>query len=134
MSDMTRIHPVAKERARTLRTAMSDAEKRLWGRLRKRQVDAYRFRRQHPLGRYIVDFVCLEARLVVEVDGGQPMERVGYEQKRSAWRGKHGFRVLRFWNHEVMNQTEAVMTVISEALHASIQPPSSPSPWQGQGL
>ncbi|MGH8653168.1 MAG: endonuclease domain-containing protein, partial [Gammaproteobacteria bacterium] len=105
---------------------MSDAEKRLWERLRKRQVGAYRFRRQHPLGRYIVDFVCLEARLVVEVDGGQPVERVGHEQKRSAWLGKHRFRVLRFWNHEVMNQTEAVMTVISEALHGSVQPPSSP--------
>ncbi len=131
MGDMTRIHPVAKERARTLRTAMSDAEKRLWRRLRKRQVGAYRFRRQHPLGRYIVDFVCLQARLVVEVDGGQHVERVHYDQKRSAWLGKHGFRVLRFWNHEVMNQTEAVMTVISEALHASVRPPSLPSPWAG---
>ncbi|MGH8653088.1 MAG: endonuclease domain-containing protein [Gammaproteobacteria bacterium] len=122
MSDMTRIHPVAKERARTLRTAMSDAERQLWGRLRKRQVGAYRFRRQHPLGR--VDFVCLEARLVVEVDGEPHVERVGYDQKRSAWLGKHGSRVVRFWNHEAMNQTEAVMTVISEALHASVQPPS----------
>ncbi len=107
-------------------------EKRLWGWLRKRQVGADRFRRQHPLGRYIMDFVCLQARLVVEVDGGQHVERVHYDQKRSAWLGKHGSRVLRFWNHEVMNQTEAVMTVIREALGASVQPPSSPSPGRGK--
>ena len=64
MNDTTRIHPAALKHARKLRAEMSDAEKRLWQHLRKRQVDAYRFRRQHPLGSYIVDFVCLKARLV----------------------------------------------------------------------
>lgn len=74
-----------KERARTLRAEMRDAEKRLWGRLRKRQVGAYRFRRQHPLGRYIVDFVCLEARLVVEVTAGSMGN--GWTTTRSAAHG-----------------------------------------------
>jgi very-short-patch-repair endonuclease len=81
-----------------------------------RQVDGLKFRRQHPLGSYIVDFVCLEKRLIVELDGGQHAEQVNSDTERTAWLEAHGFRVLRFWNHDVLRDTEAVKEVISKAL------------------
>ncbi|MGH8532698.1 MAG: endonuclease domain-containing protein [Gammaproteobacteria bacterium] len=130
---MTRIHPAGLKRARKLRAEISDAEKRLWRHLRKRQLGEYQFRRQHPLGRYVVDFVCLEARLIIEVDGGQHMERAAYDRQRTEWLEQNGFRVLRFWNHEVMNHTDSVMAGISHALRFSAQPASQPSPCQGEG-
>jgi very-short-patch-repair endonuclease len=125
---MIRIYPTTIKRARKLRAEMSDAEKRLWQYLRRRQVGAYRFRRQHPLGPYIVDFICLEARLVVELDGGQHVERAEYDRQRSTWLEQKGFRVLRFWNDEVLTQTGAVLLAIDRVLHGKAQPPSQPSP------
>ncbi|MGH8581802.1 MAG: endonuclease domain-containing protein [Gammaproteobacteria bacterium] len=133
MHDMTRIHPAALKRARKLRAEMSDAERWLWRNLRKRQVGAYRFRRQHPLGRHIVDFVRLEARLVIEVDGGQHVEGKEYDRQRSTWLEQKGYRVLRFWNHEVLTETEAVLLAIDQVLQGRTQPPSPPSPCQGEG-
>ena len=130
---MTRIRPSAKTHARQLRTAMTDAERRLWQSLRLQQFDGYKFRRQHPLGHYVVDFVCLEAKLVVEVDGGQHSERQDYDASRTEWLSQRGLRVVRFWNHEVMNDIEAVKAVIWEALCENSQPPSQPSPLQGEG-
>ena len=112
---------------------MTDAERRLWQSLRLQQFDGYKFRRQHPLGHYVVDFVCLEAKLVVEVDGGQHSERQDYDASRTEWLRQKGFRVVRFWNHEVMNDIEAVKAAIWEALHEGSQPPSQPSPLQGEG-
>ena len=70
----------------------------LWKVLRKQQVRGYKFRRQHPYGNYVLDFVCLEARLVIEVDGGQHQEQEEYDIKRTRWLQQHGFRILRFWN------------------------------------
>jgi very-short-patch-repair endonuclease len=133
MTDLTRIHPTAQRRARRLRHEMSDAERRLWRHLRGRQVGDHKFRRQHPLGRYVVDFVCLEAGLVVEVDGGQHAEQRDYDRERTQWLAQRGFRVLRFWNHEVMNDLEGVMAAIGQALRVGTRPPSRPSPCQGEG-
>lgn len=79
---------------------------------------------------YVLDFVCLERpRLVIKVDGGQHVGQRDYDQQRSAWLEQCGFRVLRFWNHKVMNDPEGVMGAIWQALHISAQPPSLPSPW-----
>jgi len=94
------------QRARGLRTEMTDAEVRLWIRLRGEQIDGYRFRRQVPMGPYVVDFACLKARLVIEVDGGQHAEALERDDRRTAWLEARGFRVLRFWNTDVLQRTE----------------------------
>jgi very-short-patch-repair endonuclease len=93
--------------ARELRNNPTDAERRLWSHLRLRQINDHRFRRQQPLGQYIVDFVCLEKRVVVEVDGGQQHnEQRPYDNRRDAWLKAQGFLVLRFWDHEVLMQID----------------------------
>ena len=102
--------------ARELRKSSTEAEKMLWRRLRLRQIGGYKFRRQQPVGAYIVDFVCFEKKLIVELDGGQHAERVSYDGERTAWLESQGFNVLRFWNHEVLGQIEAVKSVIYRAL------------------
>jgi very-short-patch-repair endonuclease len=81
-----------------------------------RQLGAYKFRRQHPIGVYIVDFVCLEQKLIVELDGGQHTEQVEYDEKRSAWLRECGYRVLRYWNHEVLKTPDVVMENILEKI------------------
>ncbi|MEA3411171.1 MAG: endonuclease domain-containing protein [Pseudomonadota bacterium] len=124
MSESARIRPPLKHRARQLRRELTDAERALWRHLRQRQVAGLRFRRQHPLGRYIVDFACLDARLVIEVDGGQHGEREDYDEERTAWLQQRGFRVLRFWNNEVLNNIYGVMERITEAIRIGSQPPS----------
>jgi very-short-patch-repair endonuclease len=93
---------------RTLRNNMSDAEQALWHLLRCRQISGLKFRRQHPFGDYILDFVRLENRLVIEVDGGQHGERAEYDEKRTQILQAAGFRVLRFWDNEVLKEIESV--------------------------
>jgi very-short-patch-repair endonuclease len=102
------------KRARELRSAMTDAERVLWRVLRSRQFGV-RFRRQAPIGAYIVDFACLERKLVIEVDGGQHAESER-DRDRDLWLQDRGFRVLRFWNHEVLTNAAGVASVILEAL------------------
>lgn len=104
-----------RQAARTLRTHATEAERALWYHLRAARLRGYKFRRQTPLGRYIVDFVCFEARLIVEVDGGQHVEQQGYDRQRTAWLEGQGFRVLRFWNTEVLGNVEGVKEVIVQA-------------------
>jgi very-short-patch-repair endonuclease len=104
---------------------MTDAERKLWSILRNRQMDGLKFRRQHPFDNYILDFVCLEKMIVVEVDGGQHQERQVEDSVRTALLENAGFRVLRFWNHEVLQQPEAVSERIWQEV---IQDPSSPHP------
>jgi very-short-patch-repair endonuclease len=111
---------------RRLRDNMTDAELRLWHCLRTRQMDGFKFRRQHPFGDYILDFVCLEAMLVIEVDGGQHGEHMERDAVRTATLMSAGFRVLRFWNNEIFHDVEAVKDSIWRALHTP--PPSQPSP------
>lgn len=122
MAKLYRIDPAATRHARTLRYEMTDAERKLWRSLRSKQVGGFRFRRQHVLGAYIVDFVCLEARLIIEVDGGQHAERKEYDQQRTVWLEQQGFQVLRFWNNEILQNVEAVLIVIGQALGLSACP------------
>jgi very-short-patch-repair endonuclease len=95
---------------------MTDAERILWRQLRLRQVDGHKFRRQHPIGEYIVDFLCLEKRLAIEVDGGQHAESVTDDEGRGAWLKAQGYTILRFWSNQVITEMQAVMEVIREAL------------------
>ena len=101
-------------RARALRTNQTDAEALLWSRLRSRQINNLKFRRQCPIGPYFADFACLEIGLVIELDGGQHADASGnrYDQKRSDAMAALGFQTLRFWNHEVLSETDAVLEKI----------------------
>ena len=104
--------------ARQLRCATTDAERLLWRSLRGGQM-GFKFRRQHPFECYVLDFVCLEAWLIVEVDGGQHAELAMEDAARTAALELAGFRVLRFWNNQVLNEKGAVLEVIWQALHPS---------------
>ena len=95
---------------------MTDAEGVLWRALRDRQLLGHKFRRQYSVGPFIVDFVCVEKKLVIEVDGGQHTEQVEADQERSEFIEERGFRVLRFWNHEVMKERDNVLNAILLAL------------------
>jgi very-short-patch-repair endonuclease len=114
-------------RARELRKNPTDAERTLWRQLRLWQLDGYKFRRQQPLGHYIVDFVCLESRLVIELDGGQHAEQNDYDTDRDAWLRTHGFTVLRFWNDELLRNIESVKEAILEGLQVHPLPQSFPA-------
>jgi very-short-patch-repair endonuclease len=103
-------------RARQLRNRMTDAELRLWKGLRGGQMDGFRFRRQAPIGPHIVDFICLKARLVIEVDGGQHMVAAERDDQRTADLASRGFRVLRFWNGDVLGNYDGVLRMIQAAL------------------
>jgi len=101
--------------ARKLRSTPTDAEIRLWSRLRRKQLAGFRFRRQHPLGPYVVDFFCAAAKLIVEVDGGQ---HANDGDARTRWLEARGYRVIRFWNNEVLANTEGVLCAILGTLRA----------------
>ena len=101
--------------ARRLRRDATDVEARLWQRLRARQIEGAKFRRQEPIGRHVADFICVEARLVVELDGGQHASAHAYDDRRTAFLERRGFRVLRFWNHAVLEGREGVCQVILAA-------------------
>src|SRR5207302_1177184 len=119
---------MANQRARQLRREMTDVERKLWRHLRYKQLPGHRFRRQVPLGVYIVDFACLDARLVVELDGGQHNEEVEIERdaRRTAWLESQGFRVVRFWNFQVIEEIEEVIETIWLALSESTPHPNPP--------
>jgi len=113
---------------------MTDAERLLWQALRGRQMAAHKFRRQHPLGDYILDFVCLEKKLVIEVDGGQHSEQRDADTKRADKLAKAGFSIIRFWNNEVIWEFEAVKERIWLALQKTIEPHPHPRPLlEGEG-
>ena len=103
-------------RARQLRRRSTDAESTLWHELRSRQLSGHRFKRQHPIGNFIVDFVCLESHLVVELDGGQHLESGDYDAARTAYLLDRGFTVIRFWNNQVLNELDGVREAILLAL------------------
>ena len=104
-------------RERNLRRAQTEAEARLWRHLRDRRLAGYKFRRQHKIGTYFVDLVCTEASLIVELDGGQHAERKPYDAARTAALEVAGYRVIRFWNDDVLIRTEAVLSEILRALN-----------------
>jgi very-short-patch-repair endonuclease len=107
--------------AKQLRGNMTDAEKLLWFYLRGHRLHGVKFKRQQPLGSYIVDFVSFEKKLVIEVDGGQHLESES-DKRRDAWLEGQGFTILRFWNNEVLGETESVLEKILQVLTPSPQP------------
>jgi len=127
--------PGGHARARALRQNMTDAERRIWQMLRSQQIERHQFRRQVPIGRYIADFVCHEARLIIEIDGGQHDHSWPREAARSAFLQNEGYRVLRFWNNEVLANLDGVHAVIAEALGMALVEPlrHAPSPSMGEG-
>jgi very-short-patch-repair endonuclease len=109
---------------------MTDAERKLWYRLRAHRFNGVSFRRQVPIGPYIADFACLQARLIVEVDGGQ--HGAQRDAARDAWLQRQNFHVLRFWNHDVHSNFDGVLQLIADALARSF-PPSLTLPRKGGG-
>ena len=108
--------PMPSSIARKLRKTPTDAEKRLWAKLREKQMDGFRFRRQHPIGPHVVDFFCPEAKLIVEVDGGQ--HTAEGDADRTRWLESAGYRIIRFWNNDVLGNMAGVLERIAEALNA----------------
>src|SRR5438874_10921741 len=115
-----------RERSRNLRASMTNAERKLWRALRLRQLDSLRFRRQFAIGRYIVDFVCLEARIIVELDGGQHDAQRNYDAARDRWLTEQGFQVIRIWNNAVTQNVAGVAEAILRAVRHPhpVLPPS----------
>jgi very-short-patch-repair endonuclease len=102
--------------AKRMRHVPTDAEALLWRNLRAGRLSAHKFRRQQPLGHFIVDFVCFSRKLIVEVDGGQHADALAADQSRTAWLESQGFSVIRFWNHDVLQRTDLVLEEILRAL------------------
>ena len=124
-------HPRGKqlrERAKQMRSAQTPAEQHLWRILRAKRLSGYKFKRQLPIDSYIVDFACLRHRLIVEADGGQ--HGGASDAKRDAYLRAQGFRVLRFWNNDILNNEDGVTESILTALAA---PLPNPSPAEGRG-
>lgn len=123
--------------ARALRARMTDAERKLWFALRDRRFAAFKFRRQVPIGPYIVDFVCFELRVIVEVDGGQHADSAA-DIERDKWLAENEFRVLRYWNNDVLQNLEGVLTALLTELEKAPHPSARlrsppPSPARGEG-
>jgi 2-isopropylmalate synthase len=114
-------------RARALRLEMTDAERRLWSLLRDRRLEGCKFRRQRPLGPFIADFVSIEHRLVIEADGGQHNGN-DRDARRTTWLEKRGWRVLRFWNNDILENPEGVRDAILNVLQEISSAASGPSP------
>ena len=118
--------------ARELRNTTTDAERILWQHLKNRQLQNIKFRRQYPIAGYIADFASPEIRLVIELDGGQHLEQQEYDSRRTVKLACNGYRVLRFWNDEVLIQTEQVLSEILRVIDAT---PPHPSPaFAGEGV
>ncbi|RMG34993.1 MAG: DUF559 domain-containing protein [Gammaproteobacteria bacterium] len=120
--------PTTRDHARAVRHNPTDAERHLWQRLRNRQLQGFKFRRQHPVGPYIVDFLCDQAKLVVELDGGQHQAQTEYDQERTRFLERKGYRVVRFWNDQVFKETEAVLEEILRRLNQESSIQDTPPP------
>jgi len=116
--------------AKSQRLNATEAEKKLWQHLRQNQLGGFRFRRQCPIDQYIVDFLCPEMRLIVELDGGQHNESAA-DKERTRYLMSQGFHVLRFWNHDVLSNTSGVLDMLHERLMSLSLPPHPNPPPQG---
>ena len=113
---------------------MTRPEVLLWHYLRRSQLSGHRFRRQHPIGRYIADFACIEQRLIIELDGGQHTEQREYDRQRDAYISSRGYRILRFWNDDVLKDMGAVLEEILRTIEAAddqTAPPAGELPRSG---
>ena len=123
-------------RAQRLRLEMTEAERKLWSVLRNRGIEGAKFRRQQPIGPFIADFVCRERRLIIEADGGQHADRLA-DASRTAFLESKGYRVLRFWNNDILKNIDGVAQTIAGVLatpHPARALRESPSPSRGEGL
>jgi very-short-patch-repair endonuclease len=125
---MARYPSLQQGRARKLRENQTDVEGKLWSRLRDRQLSGVKFRRQHPIGPFIVDFCCLERGLVVELDGSQHVQALAADKRRTRFLESLGYRVLRFWDSDVLSNINGVLERISDALEGP-HPRPLPSEW-----
>jgi very-short-patch-repair endonuclease len=114
------------KKAKDLRKSSTDAERFLWKHLRTKQIDGLKFRRQEPIGKYIADFACFDKTLIIEVDGEQHSHEV--DADRDAWMQSQGFKVLRFWNHDVLQNIEGVLEVIRRTCIQQSSDTPSPTP------
>ena len=111
-----RTTPKVFKRAKELRRNQTEAESKLWSRLRNHQLKGISFRRQHAIGNYVADFCSPKVKLIIELDGSQHLEQSEYDAERTQYLASKGYRVLRFWNNEVMKEIDAVMSIIELAL------------------
>jgi very-short-patch-repair endonuclease len=102
--------------AKQLHRNMTLAERKLWARLRGHQVEGVHFRNQHAIGNYVVDFCAPRRKLIIELDGSQHLQQQEYDEARTRYLGSQGYRVIRFWNHDVMKNINGVILVILQAL------------------
>ena len=116
---LKRTTPKFYHRARQLRKEPTVAETKLWAFLRDNKLDGVNFRRQHAIGKYIVDFCSLKKKLVIELDGSQHLEQEEYDQERTLYLKSQGYKVIRFWNDQVMNDMEGVIKTIIYAIDSS---------------
>lgn len=105
-----------KDNARALRKSETDAERKIWQLLRSRSLNGAKFRRQNPVDPYVIDFICINEKLIIELDGGQHQQALAYDAQRTAFLEQAGYRVLRFWDNDVLLNTENVMQVIFDVL------------------
>ena len=114
--------------AKNLRKRSTDVERLLWSHLRAGRFEGLKFRRQHPIGQYIADFVCLERKLIIELDGGQHAfpDEASKDRQRDAWLEKEGYTVVRFWDNEVLMNTSGVLEAIRRRLYRTPSPQSPP--------
>ncbi len=131
----THVGETQRHRVRRLRRTMTRAETLLWRHLKAHRLNGFGFRRQAPLGRYIVDFVSHACKLVIEVDGGSHdfESRIRHDIQRDAWLGSRGYRIQRFTNDEVLKNLEGVVVAIEQAARRPVDPPPCPSPARGEG-
>ena len=111
--------PLIRDVARQLRHDQTEAERRLWSRLRDNQLSGFKFRRQYPVGPYFADFFCQEAELIVELDGSQHADQSDRDEVRTEFLRAAGYKVLRFWNNEVISGIDEVLQRIADALEGS---------------
>lgn len=134
---MSGYQPITLTRTKSMRHEPTDAERRLWSMLRDGRAGGAKFRRQQPIGPFIADFVCQAQRLIVEVDGSQHVGSA-HDQRRDAFLSSRGYRVLRFWNGDVLNNITGVQDAIYSAVTGPHPPTAAqwvpPSPLKGEGL
>ncbi|WP_281174971.1 endonuclease domain-containing protein [Sphingomonas changbaiensis] len=123
------------EHARQMRREPTPQEEALWEKLRAKRLDGWKFRHQSPLGRFVPDFCCPAAKLIIELDGGQHGAQQEYDAARTSFLEREGYRVLRFWNNDVDENLEGVLRLIQEALSAPLPARRAglPSPLEGEG-